>query len=63
MLFQEFFIKMNLPIFLVNNNFSSQQTFEGRRDIKYLSQKLFLFERVRDFFDEINNQSVIDNVT
>ena len=63
MLFQEFFIKMNLPIFLVNNNFSSQQTFEGRRDIKYLSQKLFLFERVRDFLDEINNQSVIDNVT
>ena len=63
MLFQEFFIKMNLPIVLVNNNFSSQQTFEGRRDIKYLSQKLFLFERVRDFLDEINNQSVIDNVT
>ena len=63
MLFQEFFIKMNLPIVFVNNNFSSQQTFEGRRDIKYLSQKLFLFERVRDFLDEINNQSVIDNVT
>ena len=30
---------------------------EGRRGIKYLSQKLFFFERVRDFFDEIFNQS------
>ena len=31
---------------------------EGRRGIKYLSQKLFFFERVRDFFDEIFNQGV-----
>ena len=30
---------------------------EGRGGIKYLRPKLFFFERVRDFFDEIFKQS------
>ena len=35
------------------------------RGIEYLSQQLFFYKRVRDFFDEIFNQSVakVKNLT